>query len=188
MLEKKEDPPYTVVKVTYTREDPAKDFSKYLDLWSPAIREPQKINDSLAQYKKGTRVMVWSNSKQAYIEGVVIQVLPQYQAVDVRYADHQKIVPLNSNQLRLLDANEINNTNNNSIIQNEGGTGISNNINYNSNMRQGSVGGAVRGNSVATRGYGVSTTVGPGPNSNVTQGTRSIQQMGQSVLNMGARN
>ena len=39
---------------------------------------------------------VWSNSKQTWVPGVVIDVVPTYEVVNVRYGDHEKLVPVSS--------------------------------------------------------------------------------------------
>ena len=47
--------------------------------------------------------MVWSNSNQAWTEGVVIDVVEAYEVVNVRYADHEKLVPIHSDVIKLLE-------------------------------------------------------------------------------------
>ena len=49
---------------------------------------------------------VWSNSKQAWISGVVIDVVPTYEVVNVRYGDHEKLVPVSSDDIKLFDEDE----------------------------------------------------------------------------------
>merc|ERR1712129_450252 len=54
-----------ICRVFYTNNDD-KDFSKYVDRWSPDLRAVQQLSPKLAKYKKGTKVRVWSNGKQAW--------------------------------------------------------------------------------------------------------------------------
>ena len=102
VISKNEKQPYDIFRVFYTNSDD-KDYSKFVDRWSDMLREVQTLNEALAKYKKGTRVMVWSNSNQAWTEGVVIDVVEAYEVVNVRYADHEKLVPIHSDVIKLLE-------------------------------------------------------------------------------------
>lgn len=105
VLSAKENQPVDIFRVFYTNNDD-KDFSKYVDRWSPDLREVQQLPPKLAKYKKGTKVRVWSNSKQAWISGVVIDVVPTYEVVNVRYGDHEKLVPVSSDDIKLFDEDD----------------------------------------------------------------------------------
>eukprot|EP00485_Elphidium_margaritaceum_P021170 CAMPEP_0202710850 /NCGR_PEP_ID=MMETSP1385-20130828/22758_1 /ASSEMBLY_ACC=CAM_ASM_000861 /TAXON_ID=933848 /ORGANISM="Elphidium margaritaceum" /LENGTH=885 /DNA_ID=CAMNT_0049370467 /DNA_START=33 /DNA_END=2690 /DNA_ORIENTATION=- len=102
VLPAKEQQPVDIFRVFYTNNDD-KDFSKYVDRWSPDLRDVQQLSPKLAKYKKGTKVKVWSNSKQNWIAGVVIDVVPTYEVVNVRYGDHEKLVPVSSDDIKLFD-------------------------------------------------------------------------------------
>jgi len=94
-----------IFRVFYTNNDD-KDFSKYVDRWSPDLRAVQQLSEKLKAYKKGTKVQVWSNSKRMWIPGVVIDVVPTYEVVNVRYGDHEKLVPVSSDDIKLTDIPE----------------------------------------------------------------------------------
>ena len=102
VLSAKENQPVDIFRVFYTNNDD-KDFSKYVDRWSPDLREIQQLPPELEKYKKGTRVMVWSNSKHAWFSGIVIDVVPTYQVVNVRYGGHEKLIPIPSEDIRRID-------------------------------------------------------------------------------------
>eukprot|EP01084_Bolivina_argentea_P040795 75310_1 len=104
VLAAKENQPVDIFRVFYTNNDD-KDFSKYVDRWSPDLRQVQQLSPKLAKYKKGTKVRVWSNSKQTWVPGVVIDVVPTYEVVNVRYGDHEKLVPVSSDDIKLLADN-----------------------------------------------------------------------------------
>eukprot|EP01084_Bolivina_argentea_P040794 75309_1 len=72
---------------------------------APDLRQVQQLSPKLAKYKKGTKVRVWSNSKQTWVPGVVIDVVPTYEVVNVRYGDHEKLVPVSSDDIKLLADN-----------------------------------------------------------------------------------
>ena len=52
--------------------------------------------------------MVWSNSKQMWIPGIVIDIMNDHQVVNVRYGDFEKLMPWNSNDIKLCDENALN--------------------------------------------------------------------------------
>ena len=51
-------------------------------------------------YQTGSNVMVWSNSQQVWIPGVVIQQIAEHKVVNVRYGHFEKLMPWNSCDLR----------------------------------------------------------------------------------------
>ena len=94
--------PFDIFRIFYT-DNLDKDYSKYLDRWSPELRISQ-ISPELQKYKKGTKVYVWSVAKQAWMAGVVIELVPQYEVVNVRYGDDKtKLVPVSSDDIKLYD-------------------------------------------------------------------------------------
>merc|ERR1712228_1004486 len=101
VLAANENQPVDVFQLFYTNND-YKDFSKYVDRWSPDLREVQQLSAKMAKYKKGKKVRVWSNSQQTWFVGVVIDCVPSYEVVNVRYGDHEKLVPVSSDEIKLI--------------------------------------------------------------------------------------
>ena len=52
------------------------------------------------KYPKGSKVIIWSNSKKSWLEGTIMEVIENYDVVNVRYADHEKMVPIQSNVIQ----------------------------------------------------------------------------------------
>ena len=102
ILYAKENQPIDIFKVFYTNYN-NKDFTKYADRWSPDLREIQELSPLLSEYKRGTKVRVFSNSKQEWIPGIVIDVVPIYEVVNVRYGDHEKLIPVISDDIKLIN-------------------------------------------------------------------------------------
>eukprot|EP00485_Elphidium_margaritaceum_P001291 CAMPEP_0202699274 /NCGR_PEP_ID=MMETSP1385-20130828/12481_1 /ASSEMBLY_ACC=CAM_ASM_000861 /TAXON_ID=933848 /ORGANISM="Elphidium margaritaceum" /LENGTH=557 /DNA_ID=CAMNT_0049356171 /DNA_START=26 /DNA_END=1699 /DNA_ORIENTATION=- len=91
--------------VMYTTHE-VRQFEKCLSRWSCDLRQINSANKSLAiasGFTEGTQVMVWSNSKKMWNAGVVKQLFAARQVVNVRYDAFEKLLPLNSPDLRLRD-------------------------------------------------------------------------------------
>ena len=89
---------HDIFRVFYTNSD-NKDFSKYLDRWSPFLRSKRKQIKS--KYSKGTKIKVYSNTQQKWLEGKVIDSIANN--ITVRYGDHEKLVPITSDAIKLID-------------------------------------------------------------------------------------
>ena len=131
---------FDILRVIY-KNNQQKEFNKYVERWSKDLREVQYTQQQQQQqqqphqlppqqqqqpyinnnnnnviwgqiYKKGTNVMVWSNSKQMWIPGIVTQIIQDnnnnnQKIVNVRYGDFEKLMPWYSNDIRLCDENAL---------------------------------------------------------------------------------
>ena len=52
------------------------------------------------RYPKGSKVIIWSASKKCWFEGTIIEVIEKYNAVNVRYPGHEKLVKILSNVIQ----------------------------------------------------------------------------------------
>jgi ribosomal protein L21E len=116
-----------IFRVFYTNTD-NKDFSKYVPRWSPDLRPEPALSTKMRKYKRGTAVQVWSVSKKSWLDGKVIEIVPNHEVVNVRYGDHEKLVPIGSQHIKLkaVDEEKDGNGNHNQSSQ-------SNNNNHNNN-------------------------------------------------------
>lgn len=88
------------------KQSPQNNMSQQQQQGSPPhSQQPQQQRQCL--YNKGSNVMVWSNSKQMWIPGIVIDIMNDHQVVNVRYGDFEKLMPWNSNDIRLCDENAL---------------------------------------------------------------------------------
>ena len=77
-------------------------FSKKLSRWSAEIRATQQLSGKMRRYDIGTKVKIWSVHNQCWMMGEITDVMQICEVVNVRYGDHEKLVPIDSNHLKLL--------------------------------------------------------------------------------------
>ena len=96
-----------ILRIVYTYDEYGEPISQYLDRWSPDVQAPgtmaSKLEETLNQYVVGTKVIVWSKSKQSWYTGIVIDVDSTYGDITVRYGDFEKKLPMDSDNIRLQD-------------------------------------------------------------------------------------
>jgi len=100
VLQKNKSQKHDIFRVFYTNSE-GKDFSKYLDRWSPFLRAKRKQVKS--KYSKGTKILVFSNTQKKWVKGHVIDTVANN--ITVRYGDHEKLVPITSDAIKLIDDN-----------------------------------------------------------------------------------
>ena len=92
-----------VFRIFYSDKFEDKDYSKYVERWSTEIRKSQ-LSPEMKKWKRGTKVTVWSNVEQVWMAGVVEELVPKYEVVNVRYGDDkEKMVPISSDEVKIYD-------------------------------------------------------------------------------------
>ncbi|ETO13442.1 hypothetical protein RFI_23934 [Reticulomyxa filosa] len=94
------------LQVHFTIDDPVpKKLMKCLSRWSPLLRPPIPVSTELKKYSKGSKVVVYSATYNKFLEGTVVMLLPEYDAVKVTYGNGEftKSVSVKSGLIKLID-------------------------------------------------------------------------------------
>merc|ERR1712212_1349954 len=76
--------------------------SKFVHRWSSQMRLSGEMDKAFVTaqeqpiYRKGTKVQVYSITKRRWIDGVIAATIPAYQLINVRYANSEKLISINS--------------------------------------------------------------------------------------------
>jgi len=111
---------FNVLRVSYRQPRPKSNFdddrkestaprykSKFVHRWSSQMRVAGEMDESFATaqeqptYRKGTKVQVYSVTKRRWIDGIIAATIPAYQLINVRYANSEKLISINSHHFRL---------------------------------------------------------------------------------------
>jgi len=111
---------FNVLRVSYRPARPNSNFdddrkealmarykSKFVHRWSSQMRLASEMDEAFTTaeeqpiYRKGTKVQVYSITKRRWIDGVIAATIPAYQLINVRYANSEKLISINSHHFRL---------------------------------------------------------------------------------------